>query len=292
MSSRQPGSTPSVRNAWSSRRRTTGTVAASRGRFNARRNAIDNENPPTSTRSTPRTTVPATTHKPSRVGEGGPHPSGKPDPVRRTVWMLALAAGYVDGLALLYLGGIFASVASGNLVVTGVTAAAEPTHLTGTATRAALAVTGYTATVALARRLPPARCLVAELLALCTLCGGWAAAHHDPHGLIQLPLLALATIAMGLQTAAHRDTDPPTTHLTGTLTRLARGKLHLVTDAPPLIAIPAGAAAAALLLDRAPWLGPLPAVALIAGACVAHAIPARQPQPSAAAEARQAAFTS
>jgi uncharacterized membrane protein YoaK (UPF0700 family) len=225
------------------------------------------------------------------MGEGERHHTGKADHVRRTLWMLALAAGYVDGLALLHLGGVFASVVTGNLVVVGIAAAADPQRITGAAVRAALAVAGYAATVALARRLPPARCLVAELLALCTLCGGWVVARHDPHGLVQLPLLTLATIATGLQAAALRDAEIPTTYLTGTLTRLAGGRLDPLLLVP-LIAVPAGAAGAALLLDRAPWLGPLPAVALVAAACVGHAAgPPRPPRSPAAAEHRQAAFT-
>ncbi|WP_432824366.1 DUF1275 family protein [Dactylosporangium sp. CA-092794] len=211
--------------------------------------------------------------------------------MRRTVWILALAAGYVDGLALLYLGGIFASVVTGNLVLVGVAAATDPHHVTGAAVRAALAVAAYTATVLLARRLPPGRCLLAELLALCTLCGGWAVADHDPHGLVQLPLLTLATIALGLQAAAGRDSDQPTAYLTGSLTRLAQGRARLTTDGPPLIAVPAGAATAALLLDRVPWLGPLPAVALVAAASVIHAVPPRPPRPTAPARPRQAAYT-
>lgn len=211
--------------------------------------------------------------------------------MRRTVWVLAITAGYVDGLALLYLGGVFASVVTGNLVVVGVAATTDPQHLTGTAVRAALSVAVYTATVTLARRIPPARCLVAELAALCTLCGGWVITGHDPHGTTQLPLLALATIATGLQAAALRDADTPTTYLTGTLTRLAQGRARLATDGPPLIAVPAGAAAAGLLLDRAPWLGPLPAVALTAAACVIHAVPPRPPRPSTTAAQPAAAYT-
>lgn len=211
--------------------------------------------------------------------------------MRRTVWILALAAGYVDGLALLYLGGVFAGVVTGNLVLVGVAAATDPQHLTGVAVRAALAAAVYTATVILARRIPPARCLVAELAALCTLCGGWVIAGHDPRGTTQLPLLALATIATGLQAAALRDADTPATYLTGTLTRLTQGRARLGTDGPTLIAVPAGAAGAALLLDHAPWLGPLPAVALIAAACVVHAIPPRQPRPPTPAPQPAAAYT-
>ncbi|WP_433199394.1 DUF1275 family protein [Dactylosporangium sp. CS-047395] len=206
--------------------------------------------------------------------------------MRRTVWILALAAGYVDGLALLYLGGVFASVVTGNLLLVGITAATDPHHLTGTAARAALAVAVYTITVALARNLPPARCLVAGLAALCTLTGAWAAVHHDPHGTAQLPLLVLAVIAAALQAAAQRDGDPPTGYLTGPLIRVAEGRIHLAGDGAPLIAMPLGAAGAALLLDKIPWLGPLPAVALVAAAVVLRAIPPRKTRTRAGATPR------
>ncbi|MFB9412694.1 DUF1275 family protein [Dactylosporangium matsuzakiense] len=162
--------------------------------------------------------------------------------MRRT--MLALAAGYLDGLALLYLGGAFASVVGGNLVLAGVAAVADRAHLAG----AVLATGVYAATVVAARRVAPARCGVAALAALCALTGGWAAAHHDPRGVVQMPLLALASIACGL---------------------LAPRRM----DWRPLLAVPVGAAGAVLLLDRAAWLGPLPAVALVAVAVVVPAGP-------------------
>ncbi|MFI5907716.1 DUF1275 family protein [Dactylosporangium sp. NPDC051541] len=162
--------------------------------------------------------------------------------MRRTI--LALAAGYLDGLALLYLGGVFASVPAGNLVLVGVAAATEPEHLAGAAGRAVLAAGVYAATVVLSRRVPPARCLVAALAALCALTGGWAVAHHDPRGPVQVPLLALAAIGCGL---------------------LASRRV----DWRPLLAVPVGAAGAVLLLDRVAWVGPLPAVVLVAVAVVA-----------------------
>ncbi|WP_330186061.1 YoaK family protein [Dactylosporangium sp. AC04546] len=194
--------------------------------------------------------------------------------MRRTVWMLALAAGYVDGMGLLYLGGVFCSVVTGNLVVLGVSAVQ---HVADTALRAGLACVVYGVTVLLARRVAPSRCLVAELLALCTLCGGWVFAHHDPRGVTQLPLLALAAIAMGLQSAATRDAEVQTTYLTGAVTRLATGRFDPLLLVP-FACVPVGALSAALLLDRAPWLGPLPAVVLVAAALVAHSVPPRPPR--------------
>ncbi|WP_326999788.1 DUF1275 domain-containing protein [Dactylosporangium sp. NBC_01737] len=170
--------------------------------------------------------------------------------MRRTQWLLALAAGYVDGICLLFLGGVFGSVVAGNLVVLGVSAVQR---LPETALRAALSVAVYGGTTLLARRVAPSRCLVGALLALCTLCGGWMVAQHDPRGITQLPLLALAAIATGLQHAAVR--DPVEAGWTTS---------HLL----PLACIPVGAVGAGLLLERVPWAGPLPAVLLVAIALV------------------------
>ncbi|MFF5227825.1 DUF1275 family protein [Dactylosporangium sp. NPDC000521] len=171
--------------------------------------------------------------------------------MRRTQWLLALAAGYVDGICLLFLGGVFGGVVVGNLVVLGV---AGVQRLPETALRAALSVAVYGGTTLLARRVAPSRCLVGALLALCTLCGGWMVAAHDPRGLTQLPLLALAAIAAALQHAATREpADSPVT---------------TVQQLLPLGCIPVGAVSAGLLLDHVPWIGPLPAVLLVAIALV------------------------
>ncbi|MFC5004072.1 DUF1275 family protein [Dactylosporangium cerinum] len=190
--------------------------------------------------------------------------------MRRTQWLLALAAGYVDGICLLFLGGVFGSVVVGNLVVLGVSAVQR---LPETALRAAVSVAVYGGTALLARRVAPSRCLVGALLALCTLCGGWMVAHHDPRGLTQLPLLALAAIATGLQHAAARDpidaaAAPP----------VVKGPALL-----PLACIPVGAVGAGLLLERVPWAGPLPAVLLVAIALVVGSL---RPPAVAAPQAR------
>ncbi|MEV4516249.1 YoaK family protein [Dactylosporangium sp. NPDC049525] len=192
--------------------------------------------------------------------------------MRRTQWLLALAAGYVDGICLLFLGGVFGSVVTGNLVVLGVSAVQR---LPETALRGALSVAVYGGTALLARRIAPSRCLVGALLALCTLCGGWMVAQHDPRGLTQLPLLALAAIATGLQHAAARDPIDPTT---------APTSANLLS----LACIPVGAVGAALLLERVPWVGPLPAVLLVAIALVVGSLgrqsvsapPARHREPA------------
>ncbi|MET7420179.1 DUF1275 family protein [Dactylosporangium sp. NPDC005555] len=171
--------------------------------------------------------------------------------MRRTHWLLALAAGYVDGICLLFLGGVFGGVVTGNLVVLGV---AGVQRLPETALRAALSVAVYGGTLWLARRVAPSRCLVGALLALCTLCGGWMVTAHDPRGVTQLPLLALAAIATGLQHAA-------TTGEKG-------GEKGVFDTVLPFACIAIGAVSAGLLVERVPWIGPLPAVLLVAVALV------------------------
>lgn len=190
--------------------------------------------------------------------------------MRRTQWLLALAAGYVDGICLLFLGGVFGGVVAGNLVVLGVSAVQR---LPEAALRAALSVAVYGGTALLARRVAPSRCLVGALLALCTLCGGWMVAAHDPRGLTQLPLLALAAIAAALQHAAVRDTGEATAP-------------HVKASALGCVAV--GALGAGLLLEHLPWVGPLPAVLLVAIALVVGSLlppelptpPARQREPA------------
>jgi hypothetical protein len=191
--------------------------------------------------------------------------------MRRTQWLLALAAGYVDGICLLFLGGVFGSVVTGNLVVLGVSAYQR---LPDTALRAAVSVAVYGGTALLARRVAPSRCLVGALLALCTMCGGWMVAQHDPRGLTQLPLLALAAIALGLQHAAARE---PLDAAAAPASRAPAGLALL-----PLACIPVGAVGAGLLLERVPWAGPLPAVLLVAIALVVGSLrPPAVPTPTA-----------
>ncbi len=184
--------------------------------------------------------------------------------MRRTQWLLALAVGYVDGICLLFLGGVFGGVLAGNLVVLGVSAVQR---LPEAALRAALSVAVYGGTALLARRVAPSRCLVGALLALCTLCGGWMVAAHDPRGLTQLPLLALAAIAAALQHAAVRDAGEVTPPY---------------AKAAALGCLAVGAVGAGLLLQWLPWVGPLPAVLLVAIALVVGSLlPPEVPAPPA-----------
>ena len=154
-----------------------------------------------------------------------------------TVILLSLAAGVTDAIALLQLGGIFASVITGNLVVLAASATGVEVP---TLVRVVVAVGVYALgvfagvrLVALRRYAPPPGvrgrpraagvCLAVEVVLLAAFWVGWLAARGAPTGDVQIPLIALASLAMGVQTVAVQALGQPnlsTTYLTGALTRL------------------------------------------------------------------------
>ena len=208
------------------------------------------------------------------------------------VWLLSLAAGGTDALCLLRLGGVFASVITGNLVLLGVSAARS---LASPAVRAVVAVGAYVLGTFVGSRLvapwrhaarssgtPLAaarRCLVVETVLLLGLGAGWIATRQRPHGGSELALLALAGAAMGLQSVAVRSLGRPglsTTYLTGAATRLVSGigepgwwRRFDWVQVRALPGVIVGAAAEAALLRYLPWPGPLPAAVLAAAAALA-----------------------
>jgi uncharacterized membrane protein YoaK (UPF0700 family) len=95
----------------------------------------------------------------------------------------------------------------------------------------------------------------------------WVAAGARPQGWQQMSLLAAATLAMGLQSAAARELGDPymgTTYLTGTLTGMVAtvvsGKRPDAGAAISLVGILAGAAAGVALLETLPDATPFLAV--------------------------------
>jgi uncharacterized membrane protein YoaK (UPF0700 family) len=157
---------------------------------------------------------------------------------RWPVWVaaaLTFGTGAIDVATLTHLGGGFASIVTGNLVVAGLGLAhadlAPVLHAT-------TAVAGFVSGVAVGTRAtrssqghpspwPPGvtRVLLAELLVLCGFAIGWVATSAAPTGPAQLGVLATAAVAMGLQTAAIRRVGVPlaTTYLTGAMTGVVAG---------------------------------------------------------------------
>jgi uncharacterized membrane protein YoaK (UPF0700 family) len=184
---------------------------------------------------------------------------------------LAFASGAMDVAAFTQLGEVFCSVMTGNLVLLGLAAARASGDM---ATHTAVAFAGYIAGAALGSRIGgrsghedvlwPASVtatLAVELLALAGFTVGWELAGGHPAGAWQLGLLAVAALAMGLQSTAmrHVGTILSTTYLTGTLTSAVAS---LATHRRPLrqtrlnvavlVALAAGAAAGGALLTALP----------------------------------------
>jgi uncharacterized membrane protein YoaK (UPF0700 family) len=200
-----------------------------------------------------------------------------------TVFLFAVAltvgTGATNVAAFTRLGGVFASVMTGNLVLLGL--AAE--QLSGTlATRTVIAFAGYVAGVTAGARLVPAgptprwgmhraaAALLVELVLLAGFAAGWELTGTTPHGGSQMALLAAAAAAMGTQSAAARalSSRVSTTYLTGTLTTVVAALVNPGSrrvewrEAAQLLALAGGAAAGGLVLAAAP--AALPAIPIAA----------------------------
>jgi len=188
---------------------------------------------------------------------------------------LAFGTGAMDVAGFTRLGGVFNSVMTGNLVLLGLAAARPSGEL---ALHTALALAGYVTGAALGTRIagsPRPReqtwpvtvtlTLLVELAVMGAFSAGWELTHAQPTGGPQLALLAVATMGMGLQSAAVRGlgTTVSTTYLTGTLTGLVAS---LVTTQRPrhidhcgvavLTAVAVGAAVGGVLILAAPAVFP------------------------------------
>lgn len=149
------------------------------------------------------------------------------------IWLaagLAFAGGATDLASFTRLGGVFASVMTGNLVLLGLAVARASGVL---AAHAGASFAGYIAGVAVGSKIgarsgsedepwPAAvtATLVIGIAVFAVFAAGWELAGAHPAVPWQLCLLGAAALAMGLQSAAMRNVGTPlsTTYLTGTLT--------------------------------------------------------------------------
>ena len=193
---------------------------------------------------------------------------------RVTPLSLAACSGVLDLVAFAGLGGAFASIVTGNLVVVGLGIGEADNHVFATP---AVAVAGYSAGVAWAqatRRWQWPAHLMVEIALVGALAGGWAATDSRPDRTTSLLLLATAGVAMGTQSVVAHRMHESTTYLTGTLT----GALHDLVAGQggrrtaalgQLAALTAGAAVAAVLFQTARWSVPLLAIGLLLVALLA-----------------------
>lgn len=192
---------------------------------------------------------------------------------------LTLGAGAMDVVSVTRLGGVFSSVMTGNLVLLGLAAARPSGEL---AVHTALACAGYATGAALGTWIAGSPrpheqtwpvavtlTLLVELAVMGAFSAGWELAHAQPTGGPQLALLAVATLGMGLQSAAVRGlgTTVSTTYLTGTLTGVVASLVaqqqsrHIDRrGVTVLIAVAVGAAVGGVLILTAPAV--LPALPL------------------------------
>ena len=194
--------------------------------------------------------------------------------------LVALTAGTasLDVTAFFRLGGVFASVMTSNLVFVGVAVVKTEAAF---GARCAVAILSYIVGVGLGSAIAPpsgnenrlgtrplSLLLTGELAVLLGYAIWWMALDGRPVGWARLALLGAIALAMGSQSAAARQLGNPnagTTYLTGTLTSLVSSLAARHRPDPEsvavLVALVAGAAAGAGLLEAAPITVPLLALA-------------------------------
>ncbi|MDT5135159.1 MAG: hypothetical protein QOE41_4470, partial [Mycobacterium sp.] len=215
--------------------------------------------------------------------------------VRWPVWVaaaLTFGTGAIDVTTLTRHGGVFSSVITGNLVLTGLAFARADSLLLA---HTGAAIAGFVLGVAGGARITGARdpdgppwprsvtvVLGVEFVVLCGFTVGWEAIGTAPRGVVQLGLLTAAAAAMGLQSAAMRGLGVPvaTTYLTGALTGVIAGwarSARLPSDRAALTAVVAavaGAISGGVLVSIVPAAVPLlilaPLAAVLAAALYHH----------------------
>ena len=205
--------------------------------------------------------------------------------------LLAAAAGALDAICVVQFNGVFASVVTGNLVHLGVgIAAPDGDVIAFTAT----AVGGYIVGVAagsagVGRAIGWHRrtgiVVAIELALLIGVAAGWLAADAQPDRGVTVVLLALASAAMGVQSAVAISSGPhgaATTYFTGELTSIVRSVTsmpHWFGDtagrASRFVALVAGAIGGGLLLRFAPRWAPALPVGLVATVVVVTTVSTR-----------------
>ncbi|MEV2221280.1 YoaK family protein [Nocardia vinacea] len=142
--------------------------------------------------------------------------------------LLSAGAGATDALVFTELGKVFASILTGNLVLLGAAVGLPGIELTPPLTVLAAYLVGVAAAAHWCRAIPPGiqrtarirHCLTGE--AALVVVAAVIAVAADAVGAIRIVLLAVAALAMGVQSAAVLviDRGSPTTYMTSTFTGL------------------------------------------------------------------------
>src|SRR6202453_2257118 len=226
----------------------------------------------------------------------------RPQSLTLAVIALTFGSGATDVACFTRLGGVFASVMTGNIGRGGRAVARGSVSL---ASHPVVSLVGYIAGVIGATRIAyglrsasgekggvwPGHvtwALRAELVLLAGFTVGWEMSGARPAGWAQFCLLAVAAAAMGVQSSAVRDmgmTEVSTTFLTGTLTGLVSKLVrpgertsYASRRLGVLIGLAAGAGLGGLLIATAAAAAPvLPLAAITATLVLAFAPPHRVP---------------
>jgi uncharacterized membrane protein YoaK (UPF0700 family) len=217
-----------------------------------------------------------------------PSPAGWRDLLLVT---LTAAAGAVDAVSFLGLGGLFTANMTGNIVLLGL-AVGRAAGLG--VLRSGVALLAFAAGVVVGTRIigPAGRAavwprrvtvaLAVELIVQVAFLGGWLVTDGRPDEAGTALLVALSAAAMGVQSAAARSLAVPsvaTTFVTGTLTGLMSELAALTRPGPGrarrvgvIAVLPVGAAAGALLLADARVAAPAVPVVLVASVVLAATV--------------------
>jgi uncharacterized membrane protein YoaK (UPF0700 family) len=183
------------------------------------------------------------------------------------VLLLALAGGGVDAVVILGFG-VLTAAQTGNTILLAV-ALAQGQFTTGV--HSATSIAGYMLGAAVGelvivgRRVgaswltPVGRTLLAELVPLVGLLIAWRLAGPNPDAGTSTGLVALAAMAMGIQSAAvlRIHAGPTTTYVTGTLTTFTTETirwLRLIETAAPLASTPQEPSGTGVLSSERPWI--------------------------------------
>jgi uncharacterized membrane protein YoaK (UPF0700 family) len=207
--------------------------------------------------------------------------------------LLTIGTAGTDVISFIRLGSVFASVMTSNIVFLGLAAANQSATLAG---HAAVSFAGYVIGVAGGSRMAHSghrngdaapghggkpwsawvtATVITEMAVFVVFIAGWEITGTKPSGAAQLFLLAVATVAMGMQSAVVvvlGIAGVSTTYMTGTLTTLidtiARPDPREGADARRvlvLLALVAGAGLSGLMLATVPSAVPVIPLAMLIG---------------------------
>jgi uncharacterized membrane protein YoaK (UPF0700 family) len=197
------------------------------------------------------------------------------------ILLLAVAGGSVDVIIIQGFG-VLTAAQTGNTILLAVAIAR---HNLGVGLSAAVSVAGYIVGAAIGEMVIVrqhgsgsllfrfSRTLVAELIPLSGLLACWLLARPKPaFGTIAV-LVALAAIAMGIQSAAvlRLHLGPTTTYVTGTLATFSMAmvqRLHLIDEEPILSPLKHDLNFGRLFSDRNPWTYGLTWIVYLTGAAI------------------------